>query len=220
MAEPKRTSTHEQRKAWEKAKHERHRAEREKAVRRCPCCKRELDRANFTRAISGPRWNWCRACRLADADRRRGRANRLGIEITCALCSVTLPATLENFYKHPNSKHGLMTRCKKCYDTYVRTKNRISRNRLREELLLHYSGGDYIHCVCCGETRWEFMSLDHINGDGQKERESYSSANTYWASFRKRGFPPGYRTLCHNCNLAHGFFGYCPHERERAAAQQ
>jgi hypothetical protein len=23
----------------------------------------------------------------------------------------------------------------------------------------------------------------------------------------------GYRVLCHNCNLARGFYGYCPHEK-------
>lgn len=22
------------------------------------------------------------------------------------------------------------------------------------------------------------------------------------------------RVLCHNCNCAHGFYGYCPHEKE------
>ena len=153
---------------------------------------------------------------MADAERRRKLAEASGINLICAKCKRELPGNLTNFYKHPNHKHGLMTRCKKCYDTYARGKNKISRNRLREELLLHYSSGDHIHCVCCGEKRWEFMSLDHIDGDGQKERNSYSSNNAYWASFKKRGFPPGYRTLCHNCNMARGFFGYCPHERERA----
>lgn len=26
-------------------------------------------------------------------------------------------------------------------------------------------------------------------------------------------FPPGFRVLCHNCNQARGFYGYCPHEK-------
>jgi hypothetical protein len=29
---------------------------------------------------------------------------------------------------------------------------------------------------------------------------------------RNQGYPNGFRTLCHNCNLARGFYGYCPHE--------
>ena len=34
---------------------------------------------------------------------------------------------------------------------------------------------------------------------------------------KRKGFPEGYQTLCHNCNLAKGFYGQCPHEQERAA---
>jgi hypothetical protein len=29
---------------------------------------------------------------------------------------------------------------------------------------------------------------------------------------RKNGFPKGFRVLCHNCNFAHGHYGYCPHK--------
>jgi hypothetical protein len=27
----------------------------------------------------------------------------------------------------------------------------------------------------------------------------------------RNGFPDGYRVLCHNCNMALGQYGYCPH---------
>jgi hypothetical protein len=33
----------------------------------------------------------------------------------------------------------------------------------------------------------------------------------------KENFPPEYRVLCHNCNQSHGWYGYCPHEKERTA---
>jgi hypothetical protein len=32
---------------------------------------------------------------------------------------------------------------------------------------------------------------------------------------RKHNYPPGFRVLCHNCNMAFGHFGRCPHEDER-----
>jgi hypothetical protein len=32
---------------------------------------------------------------------------------------------------------------------------------------------------------------------------------------RDQGYPPGFRVLCHNCNMAIGLFGVCPHERGR-----
>lgn len=31
-----------------------------------------------------------------------------------------------------------------------------------------------------------------------------------WLS--KHGLPTGFRVLCHNCNSAHGYYGYCPHD--------
>lgn len=30
---------------------------------------------------------------------------------------------------------------------------------------------------------------------------------------RRNGYPKGFRVLCHNCNMAIGFYGYCPHSR-------
>ena len=29
----------------------------------------------------------------------------------------------------------------------------------------------------------------------------------------KNNFPKGFQVLCHNCNLAKGFYGKCPHEK-------
>jgi hypothetical protein len=32
----------------------------------------------------------------------------------------------------------------------------------------------------------------------------------------KQGFPKDrFRLLCHNCNCARGYYGYCPHEKEK-----
>ncbi len=30
---------------------------------------------------------------------------------------------------------------------------------------------------------------------------------------RNQGWPQGFRILCHNCNMARGFYGRCPHEQ-------
>ncbi len=29
---------------------------------------------------------------------------------------------------------------------------------------------------------------------------------------KKQGYPPGFQVLCHNCNLAKGYYGACPHQ--------
>lgn len=72
-------------------------------------------------------------------------------------------------------------------------------------------------CKCCGESRHEFLSIDHIKGGGRKHTESigaHGAAFHMW--LRKRGYPQeDYRLLCINCNFSIGHCGYCPHELER-----
>ena len=68
-------------------------------------------------------------------------------------------------------------------------------------------------CTCCGESTFEFLTIDHINGNGATERKELrlTGSKLYW-KLRKEGFPKdNYRILCLNCNAARGFYGYCPH---------
>jgi hypothetical protein len=88
------------------------------------------------------------------------------------------------------------------------------RKRLRMEVLSAYGVNGVAVCVCCGEKRIEFLTLDHIGGGGREERKKYP-ATMLGGRLRKLGFPSGYRTLCWNCNGSLGMYGYCPHQRER-----
>lgn len=83
------------------------------------------------------------------------------------------------------------------------------RRSLRREVIEAYGG----KCVCCGESHWEFLTLDHPNGDGQEDRDKYrmQTGQIYgWA--KKNGFPKIYRILCMNCNWIRRFGGICPHQ--------
>ena len=85
---------------------------------------------------------------------------------------------------------------------------------MRIDVLSFYSKGRP-HCSCYDESRLEFLAIDHINGRGRAERGRlglYGDRLYRW--LRAQGYPDGYRVLCHNCNGALGFYGYCPHERE------
>jgi hypothetical protein len=74
-------------------------------------------------------------------------------------------------------------------------------------------------CACCGESRIEFLAIDHINGDGaQHRRETGLGGMSMYLWLSKNGYPAGFRALCMNCNFALGAFGYCPHDREKQAA--
>jgi len=82
--------------------------------------------------------------------------------------------------------------------------------RLRLRVLNHYSNGT-LQCKCCGEKIYEFLCLDHIKGGGNKERKKTGYGPKLYLWLIKNDFPIGYQVLCHNCNLAKGFYGKCPH---------
>lgn len=91
-------------------------------------------------------------------------------------------------------------------------RNRVEREyreRLKKEVFEHY-GGTPPKCDCCGETELQFLTLDHMNGDGNKLRKKHGPRYSY-SYVRKNGYPEGYRILCMNCNFSIGHFGFCPH---------
>ena len=68
-------------------------------------------------------------------------------------------------------------------------------------------------CVCCGEDTFEFLAIDHTHGGSNKHIKQFRDLRCYykWLLEEKR---EDFRTLCHNCNLSRGFYGYCPHEKQ------
>lgn len=84
-------------------------------------------------------------------------------------------------------------------------------NKLRRETFEHYGG----RCACCGEAEKVFLVIDHIDGNGGKERKLLPAwcrrGVNFYRLLRRRGFPKGYRVLCHNCNQAVAI-GKCPHQ--------
>jgi len=88
------------------------------------------------------------------------------------------------------------------------------RRRMRELIFQAYGHS----CACCGEARYEFLAVDHINGGGRQHRKTLGkgdSGNRFYQWLINNKFPAGFRILCHNCNQARGHYGQCPHERER-----
>lgn len=146
----------------------------------------------------------------------------------CNPCGRTLSVTSEFFFRDHRRK-GFQIVCKAC--SYTRHKiwrkansKRVSNgvkvfsHKRRLMILTHY-GGDPPKCVCCGETRHQFLALDHIDGGGIKHRKSIGvkGGTAFYAWIKKNNFPEGFRVLCHNCNTARGCYGVCPHEEERNA---
>ena len=156
----------------------------------------------------------------------------MGMGKVCSRCKEEKPDA--EYYRH-NAHAGraprVASQCKECtkqgartaYDrrkeaetpeerterlTRARERSREHNRRIRETVLAHYGG----KCHCCGEGRYEFLALDHIDGGGNRHRRDNRIGNQAGWLLRK-GLPDCFRVLCHNCNMALGFYGTCPHQR-------
>lgn len=91
-------------------------------------------------------------------------------------------------------------------------KQRLSdQNRKRRMIVLSFYGGNPPTCACCGEGTMQFLSIDHIQGGGNKHRKELGVGKSIYPWLIRNNFPDGFQVLCHNCNMAKGFYGRCPH---------
>lgn len=160
---------------------------------------------------------------------------------TCRGCKKDLPISAFYFKGEKGGKPGIYHKCKECcnaesrkrhHEVYgkdpirkkrarergaewyrqngerARLKNRVNARLQKLRCLAHYGGA----CACCGEARVEFLAMDHVDGDGYEHRKKCGSKIYHWLV--KNNFPsePRLRVLCHNCNMAIGFYGFCPHQ--------
>jgi len=102
---------------------------------------------------------------------------REDIQILCANC---------NWKKQSN----LYTR--RSPRTYFTTKVKVLRA---------YSTTPEASCVLCGENDIELLCVDHIDGGGNKHKRTANIKGRLPTWLKKHNYPPGYRTLCFNCNL-------------------
>lgn len=81
---------------------------------------------------------------------------------------------------------------------------------LRYEVFSSYGG----MCICCGETNYGFLSIDHINRDGIEDRAKHRNRfGQLYSWLKQQGYPRDrYRLLCMNCNWGSRRTGICPHE--------
>jgi hypothetical protein len=85
--------------------------------------------------------------------------------------------------------------------------------KIRFDVLQTYSG-KYPQCACCGESKIEFLGINHINGKGNLHRKELTKqGTTLYLWLKKNNYPVGFNVLCHNCNLSMGYYGYCPHKK-------
>ncbi|KKN08420.1 hypothetical protein LCGC14_1056890 [marine sediment metagenome] len=102
--------------------------------------------------------------------------------------------------------------CQSCADH----NSQLVRDRgFRNKLLAFEAYGGAV-CACCGETEIAFLTLDHVNGDGNKRRELKGITGVrFYRILRQQGYPtdPPLQVLCFNCNSGRAINnGVCPHK--------
>ena len=84
--------------------------------------------------------------------------------------------------------------------------------KLKMQVLNRYSH-DTPKCACCGENHFEFLTIDHINGDGSlfKTQHGRISGMNLYKQIIEKNYPKDLQILCFNCNRAkNNNIGLCP----------
>lgn len=190
--------------------------------KRCPHCDRYKSAGLFStngRKRDGKNV-YCNECVATIAKARAERRSLLGEYIVvankrCSRCKEVLPRSC--FCMDRRRKDALSVRCRDCSKTHKgRSSKAQAAKRTREYRLrckaktIHEYGGQ---CVCCGESRHGFLSIDHVNGNGSIERRARKVSKSIWISLKRMGYPKDeYQLLCFNCNLGRAYNGgICPH---------
>ncbi|MDG7000391.1 MAG: hypothetical protein JRN15_14945, partial [Nitrososphaerota archaeon] len=77
----------------------------------------------------------------------------------------------------------------------------------RRTIIEHYGA----MCVCCGQSEYGFLTIDHVSNNGAEQRKSGLRAENLFRYIVENNFPDDYQVLCYNCNCAKGALGKCPH---------
>jgi hypothetical protein len=159
----------------------------------CVECSLMVTRISKARYADRVAKNLCTDCaKPLNGRMRKGRLLR-----TCADCRTKLNKGGSGY--HPNTPEYRRKRQREWWDAVFE----------------HY--GD--QCACCGEADRTFLTLDHINNDGAKQRRELGRGLGFRGWLVKQGFPSGFQILCWNCNCAKWRVGICPHEAERRRAR-
>lgn len=92
-------------------------------------------------------------------------------------------------------------------------KKKIRYYELKEKVYSAYGHA----CSCCGETQSEFLTLDHVNNDGNTHRKVMGGqAEAFLKWIIANDYPNSIQVLCWNCQWGKvKNDGICPHQATR-----
>lgn len=208
----------------------------------CRKCNRTLGCNDFYWSFRGKRSTYCKECGRKDSRQYASKLKRLGLCVRCAkpspskvLCQSCIESEkerdalkiLKKICIQCGNKHN--TRYQKCHSCRRKSRKlsavywRESSEEFKEKrslykkrkrandkfLVFNAYGGK---CVCCGESDWKLLTIDHVFNDGKAHREIVSASELYPYLIRNNFPQDRFRLLCWNCNISRSKYGVCPHE--------
>ena len=167
---------------------------------------------------------WCRPCN-AEARMAWKTANRERVRVLGRKWRSENPERVKRAQEAWKARNpGLAKqRAAEWYEKYKPTARARERQR-------YHSVKDAVYeaygnkCNCCGESNRAFLSVDHVNNDGNQRRREKgygvgrrSGGMGLYKTIVQEQFPPHYQILCMNCNFGKARNnGVCPHVTAKA----
>ena len=122
------------------------------------------------------------------------------------------PAWVEKTNKRQREYMRIVWRVRPEVREHNRLWNRETSLKMKKEVYDYYGR----ICVCCGETNELFLTVDHINNDGNQQRRKIATGRHFYAWIIKNNFPSNLQILCYNCNNGRSRNrGICPHKNNQ-----
>ena len=165
-------------------------------TKRCDMCRGDYDRKSFGYNCRNPDGlhTTCKSCKKI-LDKKYQEGNRAKIK-----------ARRHEYYLKNKETISKKTGT---YSVANRVKCRVwvtrAKNKIKTEVFAHYSGGE-IKCRC-GQDDLVLLTIDHINGGGNKHRKeinlkkSGGAGYNFYCWLKRNGYPDGFQVLCWNCNF-------------------
>lgn len=167
--------------------------------KRCGHCKKIKSIENFFPSKQTPDkyFSWCKTCSREKHREVRLKRSQQGLCIICGL-------------RPPKSGLKSCSVCRKQHRRKYGVKKKLLYHQFKKEVFQHYGN----KCACCGEATEQFLTIDHIKGDGSIHRRQ---TKRMWICrwLVENNYPKGFQLLCWNCNI--GKFhnnNICPHKEK------
>jgi hypothetical protein len=179
----------------------------------CTKCAKRKNINDFYMWSNGKPYPHCKKCH-ADIAKKYRQENKNKVKATRRKYEEKNKEKIKDYKKKYQQKNK--ERLKKKHREYqqqhpdeCRLSRQKARKKLKQQVIIAYGG----ECQCCGESMYEFLTIDHIHNDGAKHRRDGVTTALFYTWLKQHNYPKrDFQCLCWNCNEAKAHFGKCPHQ--------